>query len=499
METRLEDILEHYPEVTGIHPACLAVPPIGDEDRTALEDSIRNGGLSHAIILTEDGQLIDGRNRLIACYKADVEPRFRKVATDPWQVAEDENIARRHLSTGQRAMFAVAKLDHEKAMAKQRQGQRTDLRKLEQIVEVDTPESAVKQHLGNIAQKSEVIRSRDKVAARVGVSGRSVDKAAKVAEEAPELIDQVKSGEVSLERAHKEASKRQKERESQPVENHQPAAPAKPKAAEPETTTIVTAKGVETQIALPAKVVFNRTNDSVDWASWTWNPVTGCEHGCNFCYAREIAHSDRMRDYYPNQFEPTFHPYRLEAPANTRRPDSDDARDGRVFVCSMADLFGKWVPDEWIERVFASCLESPEWEYLFLTKWPARYSRMPLLERAWYGASVIKQSDVSRVESGMSDIGGPGVTRWISLEPMLEPITFNDLSWCDLVVIGSQTSTRQPDGFVPSFAPEFDWVRRVANQCEDFGVPCYGKANLLTNPGMNLPKPNPRVRQQQEV
>jgi protein gp37 len=174
------------------------------------------------------------------------------------------------------------------------------------------------------------------------------------------------------------------------------------------------------------------------------------------------------------------------------KPKPDSGKDGRVFVCSMADLFGKWVPDEWIRSVFDACQDAPEWEYLFLTKWPARYSKMPLLEKAWYGASVIRQSDVSRVEKAMKSFSPNGV-KWISLEPMLEPITFEDLSWCDLVVIGSQTSTNQPDGHVPEFAPEFDWIVDVVNQCRAEGVPYYLKANLgMDRPGMKLPKPGPR-------
>jgi protein gp37 len=158
----------------------------------------------------------------------------------------------------------------------------------------------------------------------------------------------------------------------------------------------------------------------------------------------------------------------------------------------MADLFGKWVPKQWISAVFESCLSSPEWEYLFLTKWPARYSQMPLIKNAWYGASVVRQSDVARVEAAMQKIEADDVVCWISLEPMLEPIQFSDLAWCDLVVIGSQTSTNQPGGLVPAFAPDFDWVVDVVNQCRKAGVPYYLKANLAESPGMTLPKSQPR-------
>ena len=465
----LQDVLKYYPEVTGVHPACLAVPEISAEDRVILEQSIENEGLRHEIVLSEDGLLIDGRNRLIACFKGKVEPRFKKVATDPWQIAYAENIARRHLDTKQKAMFGEAWREDEKRKAKERLKTSTggsNPQPVETFPQADTG------------------KSRDKIGERVGVSGKSIDKIAVVKEYAPEKL----RDDSTLEEAYREANKRKKEKLATPAEKPLPVVAAQ------ETTTIVTAKGVESQILLPKKVVFNQTNDSVDWARWTWNPVTGCEHGCNFCYAREIANSQRMADYYPNKFEPTYHAYRLDAPKNTKRPDSDDARDGRVFVCSMADLFGKWVPDNWIRSVFDACLEAPEWEYLFLTKWPTRYAKMPLLEKAWYGASVIRQSDVSRIEKAMQNFETDCV-KWISLEPMLEPIVFKDLTWCDLVVIGSQTSTTQPDGFVPAFAPHFDWIVDVVNQCREYSVPYYLKENLgLSSPGMELPKMQPYER-----
>jgi protein gp37 len=27
----------------------------------------------------------------------------------------------------------------------------------------------------------------------------------------------------------------------------------------------------------------------INWCDSTWNPVTGCLHGCEYCYARGIA------------------------------------------------------------------------------------------------------------------------------------------------------------------------------------------------------------------
>ena len=112
---------------------------------------------------------------------------------------------------------------------------------------------------------------------------------------------------------------------------------------------------------------------------------------------------------------------------------------------------------------------------------------MPLLEKASYGASIIQQKDVDRVTKAMQDFDAPGITKWISLEPMLEPIVFGDLSWCKGVVIGSQTATNQPDGHHPAIAADFDSIVDVVNQCRKAGVKYYLKDNLgREEPGMKL-------------
>ena len=30
-------------------------------------------------------------------------------------------------------------------------------------------------------------------------------------------------------------------------------------------------------------------NTKIEWCDYTWSPVTGCKHGCPYCYARKIA------------------------------------------------------------------------------------------------------------------------------------------------------------------------------------------------------------------
>jgi protein gp37 len=55
-------------------------------------------------------------------------------------------------------------------------------------------------------------------------------------------------------------------------------------------------------------------------------------------------------------------------PAQKKKP-------ANISVCSMADLFEEWVPDEWIKEVLAACAAAPWHNYMFLTKNPERYPR----------------------------------------------------------------------------------------------------------------------------
>lgn len=245
------------------------------------------------------------------------------------------------------------------------------------------------------------------------------------------------------------------------------------------------------------KSTFNRTNEQVSWAAWTWNPVTGCLHGCKYCYARELALKVSFKEAYPIGFEPLFHHERLDAPANTNIPKDaiNDSRLGRVFVCSMADLYGKWVPDEWIAQVHASCIANPQWEYLMLTKFPRRYIGLELPSTAWLGTSVDEQKRVRLAEEAFRQIKGVRV-KWLSLEPLLAPLEFTDLSMFDWIVIGSQSATVQPDGPVEAFAPPFEWVARLTALARECGCRVYQKPNLLgipnpQSPGMVLIQESP--------
>jgi hypothetical protein len=75
-----------------------------------LAADIQQNGLQVPIVLDHTGKvLIDGRNRLEACSRANVSPRFEKLpeGADPVAVIVGMNVNRRHLSKGQKAVITA--------------------------------------------------------------------------------------------------------------------------------------------------------------------------------------------------------------------------------------------------------------------------------------------------------------------------------------------------------------------------------------------------------
>jgi protein gp37 len=222
-----------------------------------------------------------------------------------------------------------------------------------------------------------------------------------------------------------------------------------------------------------------QTGTDIEWAMWSENPITGCEHNCPYCYAREIATSARMARIYRYGFMPTLHPRRLLAARNMRVPSeaATDARYRNVFLGSMSDMFGRWVPEEWIEAVLRMIAEAPEWNFLCLTKFPKRMAEFEIPANAWMGTSVDKQKRVAAAEAAFANVRA-GV-RWLSCEPLLEPLHFAHLDRFDWIVIGGASSSRQPDGkTTPDWQPPFEWVADLVRQAREAGLKIYMKTNL---------------------
>lgn len=236
----------------------------------------------------------------------------------------------------------------------------------------------------------------------------------------------------------------------------------------------------------------------IDWCDSTWNPVTGCYHSCEYCYARSIAErftvfhakdyngalsvldepykgSDGKVQAYPYAFMPTFHRYRLG--------EYEKKKGRNIFLCSMADLFGDWVPDSWIKEVFKACMKAPQHNYLFLTKNPKRYvalmqaGLLPKEDNMWYGTSATDRDSFFDVSKIMGKLDEKYKT-FASIEPLLGDIwkeSWESGVWgfYDWIIIGAE-SGRRKDRVIP----EKDWIDRIAKACKEKSVPVYMKSSL---------------------
>lgn len=276
----------------------------------------------------------------------------------------------------------------------------------------------------------------------------------------------------------------------------------------------------------------------IDWCDSTWNPVTGCLHGCEYCYARGIANrfsggGEKWTDDnlfvldkkfyseesesacpYPYGFKPTFHKYKLDEYANKK---------GRnIFVCSMADLFGAWVPDDWKIEVLDSCRKAQQHNYLFLTKDPIGYSIWPTekyknfndyeayTENMWLGVTYTGRE---RLEGHYQDWEiGHSLSIWtnfwylwrmsntilptkahkfISIEPLwcdicevedereagkllenfLLPRRYK--SFFDWIIVGAETGRRKD-----KVIPKREWIEKLVDLCKKAEIPIFMKSSL---------------------
>jgi protein gp37 len=232
----------------------------------------------------------------------------------------------------------------------------------------------------------------------------------------------------------------------------------------------------------PAKVgSFNRQDTTaIEWAQWSWNPVTGCLHDCPYCYARDIATSSRTASAFPNGFTPTIRPASLFKPRVMVPPGeaATDTRFRNVFTCSMADLFGRWVP----RAVLREMRAAPQWNFLCLTKFPKRMAEFDIPANAWMGTTVDLQARIPNAEAAFANVNS-GV-RWLSVEPMLEPLKFRRLERFNWIVIGGSTRSTQ----TPAFIPPIEWVVDLVVQARAAGLKIYMKTNLgIENRLLELP------------
>lgn len=200
----------------------------------------------------------------------------------------------------------------------------------------------------------------------------------------------------------------------------------------------------------------------IEWTDKTWNLIRArnletngighfCEHvseGCRNCYAEAMQKRFRNFIRYAKQdrdkVEIFLDEETLLQPLTWRRPRM-------IFVCSMTDLFGEWVADDWLDKIFAVMALCPQHRFQILTKRPERMFEYIAQRgsgfRVWVKLVEIDESrlgceappwplpnvglGVSVEDQKTADARIPlllatrAAWRFVSYEPALEPIDFS--------------------------------------------------------------------------
>jgi len=222
---------------------------------------------------------------------------------------------------------------------------------------------------------------------------------------------------------------------------------------------------------------------------FTWNPVTGCLHPCRnkYCYANDIATrfdssngavltganhvAEAGMKAFPFRFDPTFYPNRVGEPLKHKKPST-------IFVCSMADLFGAWVPPEWIEQVLETVSACPQHTFIFLTKNPARYAEFELPGNCWAGVTLTGEGPVREAAMLQGLISAVPHRRYVSIEPLrarLDAGIIGMLDQVDRIIIGAQTG---PGSKAHQPAPA--WINEIVAAAGTAGIPVFLKSSLKT-------------------
>lgn len=171
------------------HKYAQLFPMLTDAELSDMAADIKCRGLLNPIV-TFQGEVLDGRNRLRACELADVQPFFVEyTGTDPLADVLSWNLHRRQLTSSQRAMVATK-------LATMKQGARNDLE----------PSA----DLRNVSQ--------EQAAKSLGVSTRLVQQAKVIEREAPELAKEVEAGTMTISAAHEQIKQSAQEKEERKYE-----------------------------------------------------------------------------------------------------------------------------------------------------------------------------------------------------------------------------------------------------------------------------------------
>lgn len=222
-------------------------------------------------------------------------------------------------------------------------------------------------------------------------------------------------------------------------------------------------------------------NSHIEWTDATWNPITGCQihsPGCINCYAMKLA-GTRMKNHPSRKGltqmtkngpvwtgEVRFNEGWLDQPIRWKRPRS-------IFVIAHGDICADGVEREWQIRILGVMARATQHRYQILTKRPDRMNRLLMSYRpqafphVYIGTSVEDQKRARERREPMREIAEAGWNTWVSYEPALERVSWQNWSFIQWMVSGGESDT---DG--KSARPTHpSWHRETRDWCHGRGIP----------------------------
>lgn len=245
---------------------------------------------------------------------------------------------------------------------------------------------------------------------------------------------------------------------------------------------------------------------TIEWTDKSTNPIrayhrqTGavghyCEKlssGCAYCYASNLQRrfkmpefpgksrleklalmDDRGRVIVNDNIELGLEQHALDSVLKRKKPTM-------WFWCDMTDMFGSWVPTDWIGRCFDTMKATPQHSHQVLTKRVKRMCEFVAAELAafgptqmaknlWLGTSCENQATFDERYPWLDKT--PAAVQFLSLEPLLGPINITPFlesyrkRW---VIVGGESGFEARACYV-------EWIEAIVEECKLYGVPVFVK------------------------